>query len=1424
MSERDALFDEIQRFARKQLEPASLRDSSVLAPMLARVFAIEQTDLRRQFAALDLVLRSAVNTTPHAAAGGDLIGHPVYEVSREKRLRRAGQRIRVSSRTARRHEQRMMEELAQGVWSVLDDPEQVASIRTQLAASPLAQVHEGRRGSSELGLVNDEARESRAVPLDQHWWNAARGSTLADQDFLFTGRGKVLGDLASFAGRHRPGLAVVTGMPGAGKSAVLGALVTRARTPGRLPADALGTIPKLDVAAALHARDKTAEELVAELADVLTTGADQAASGAVRAPVMETLERSPRAPLLLVVDALDESPDSDAVMTLVQDLARRARVIVGVRPVDARSDGGSPTPKALRTLHPLVIDLDSDAYRTVDDVAAYVARRLITDERPNGYGAAGWTSRLLFAEIGHEVGRAANRNFLVAQFMTEELLDRRPLDDIERGWSRDLQWPSRIDDWMRRDLDRRIPEDRRHLREVLRPLGFAERGGLPVDIWQTAATLFRESPTGPADVGEVVERLGFFLVVSGGSSPRFSFRHESFAEYFRSGALQTVYARRMYEAVLAAVPTESGSRRWDRAPTYVQQNLLLHARAADALDDLITEEPLSLAAVAVDSAVLPLREVATPTATRVATVFRQAAYSATEPFPQRAAALQFHATLLGAGDLATRLACVPTPLPWYSPWRAGGLPAAVPVSAATQTWWLRPVRVEDRDAVAIVDASGICTVRDAATQVPLGPGIDVSDAGRPPESLAAWTGASGEVHVASTRELGQVSVWLATGPDAALAPMVDLHPGAAVRHLVPVHGPRGVDLVWLAAGNPAEVTIWPAGRAVADSPLFEPHVHSADDALPVGASGESGGAVTIMRDGTLTLWTFTADAEPAVEQLVAPGRSTRGALAAGSSADLVVVTDHGDALVVHRWLEARSQNPVEVGVGGPLVRFALRITSDGVVRLAAGDSDGTVNLWTVRPGEPARARSTAETGEAVRALTFLDGEGLVLAVAGWGGVVRVLRDDNSSELLPVALLNHGEPLSELVRLGGDDERPLVATRGLAGLTKFWQLAATGATRSDDAASDLSLIRSMSSAPLSARTDVVATATADRTAIDVWVIDPESSEAPRVQLVLDCEEQPDVIALTAVTGGGAVLCAVGDETISAWRIDQDVRAADRWEAPTGEEPFEHLAVLAGSRTAAVVVAAGPDGLHTAILRPGRGMVRSVVLAETPVTALTTCPDPARDDGDLVLAGTDDGELHVVPVGAHGAGPVHVLQHPEPIVHVVALRWSMRPDGRQAAISIGRSGTIAVWDVTGSSGTPWRSFRHITEIVLACAVQHGREPLLGVVDLTGSFQLWDVLSPEQPRLVLHEPGLGGRASHLISTPPDAQHSMVCIGYTTGRIRIVDLTDLTSVVADLNCDVSAFAFALRQGWVIGTFGAALFAITVRLRGDECVGDRAG
>src|SRR5262249_16871006 len=147
--------------------------------------------------------------------------------------------------------------------------------------------------------------------LAEHFGPRGRGTDIgAEAGHYFVGRVAVLSRLAAWSrSDSAERAAVVTGSPGAGKSAVLGRLVVLADPGSRvgIPTDtvAAGTDPgtgAIDVA--IHARHKTLDELVTGIAagaGLDTDSVDELIAG---------LARRGR-PLVVVLDALDEAGTVD---------------------------------------------------------------------------------------------------------------------------------------------------------------------------------------------------------------------------------------------------------------------------------------------------------------------------------------------------------------------------------------------------------------------------------------------------------------------------------------------------------------------------------------------------------------------------------------------------------------------------------------------------------------------------------------------------------------------------------------------------------------------------------------------------------------------------------------------------------------------------------------------------------------------------------------------------------------------------------------------------------------------------------------------------------------------------------------------------------------------------------------------------------
>ena len=122
--------------------------------------------------------------------------------------------------------------------------------------------------------TRDWLRRRHAAELAEYWGPKARGVEVAAQaGWYFTGRQTALTELAGWIAdlAEDTRLRVLTGDPGSGKSAVLGRLVTLADTsaaakPPGPQVHPSSMLPAGSIAAALLARGKTADELLAELA------------------------------------------------------------------------------------------------------------------------------------------------------------------------------------------------------------------------------------------------------------------------------------------------------------------------------------------------------------------------------------------------------------------------------------------------------------------------------------------------------------------------------------------------------------------------------------------------------------------------------------------------------------------------------------------------------------------------------------------------------------------------------------------------------------------------------------------------------------------------------------------------------------------------------------------------------------------------------------------------------------------------------------------------------------------------------------------------------------------------------------------------------------------------------------------------------
>ncbi len=474
-----------------------------------------------------------------------------------------------------------------------------------------------------VGTAPEQARAALArlqrATLASHWGPRARGvAATSEGAWLFTGRSRAVRRLLAWLGEPTGGAGlIVTGPPGAGKSALLARVVTladpvvreEARRAGALEGVPDQELPRPGlVTVAVHARRKTAADVALELAVAL--GADLT-SGETDPEVLARTAAAGRAePAAVVVDALDEAQQPEQLAAFLRSLVERAprlRLVVGLR-----ADGGASRLGRSLGRRFEVLDVSSAEYLKAADITAYVERGLRAPEgSPYRAAAQGEYAR----KVARAIGRRAGGSFLVASITARVLAGRAAvIPAAELG-----NLPAEVGDAFGFDLRRFTPAEQLEAVAVLGALAFAQGRGLPRNLWPAFAEAIGGVAFDEYDIERWLERAGYYVTRDAGQGVAvFRLYHEEFGRFLRARAQAMVAEREgagaSLEARLAAVLDGAvprgagGGPDWAAAPPYVRAYLARHYRLAGRRDDLLAlvEAPGWIAARTADGDPAPL--------------------------------------------------------------------------------------------------------------------------------------------------------------------------------------------------------------------------------------------------------------------------------------------------------------------------------------------------------------------------------------------------------------------------------------------------------------------------------------------------------------------------------------------------------------------------------------------------------------------------------------------------------------------------------------------------------------------------------------------------------------------------------------------------------------------------------------------------
>ena len=1074
----------------------------------------------------------------------------------------------------------------------------------------------------------------------------------------FTGRRAELAQLAPWLDGTREahvGLRVVTGSPGVGKSALIGALVCAAHpelagiVPHLMDRLAPASRPRINhTLAAVHARHRRLDELVASIGRQLRLA--EPADGWTAATLVDAVAALPHPPVI-VLDALDECPEAGAVQALLLlplAMARRSdvdgrgsdsdpvcRLLVGVRPWDefwtlldaAGQHGGlldldhvdpqTLTADLMDYVHGLLGGIpgyaDADRAWARARVARGIATRLAA-------AAAQWGAFLVAGMYANYLGRIAPPTTL------------READEVAAAVPVDL--PSVL------ELELTTHDRAGRLRAVLSALAFAKGDGMPADLVAAVAARMGTGPSQQETMALLREPARFYLrtVPDRDATTLYRLFHQGLADYLRrhpdaaptdrsstegaviapdAGRAGDEHAGRVLGALLATrqdtgEPTGETLMGWEHAPPYLLRHAIQHAADAGRVDELLTDPELLVHAEPA-TLVPELRGASSSRARMLAAVYRQSLgrHIGADPAIRREL-LVLDALRFGDPVLARQIEREAAG-PWRPRWATGG--QVSPAALATL--------IGHTGEITAVT----CTVLD---------GRPVAITGSGDNTVRIWDLTTGQPHgqplTGHTDEVAAVACTMLDGRPVAITSSGD---GTVRIWDLTTGQPRGrpltVSTIGVACtvlnGRPVAVTSSDDGTLwiwdlTTRRPRGRPLTGHTDEAAAVACTVLDGRPVAVVGsvDHTVRIWDLTTG-QPRGQPLTGHTDVVWGVACTVLDGRPVAVTNSGDGTVrIWDLTSGRGCGRPLTGITGGVVGVACMVL-DGQPIAVTGGGDGTVRTWDLTTRRPRGRPLTGHTDEITAvACTVLDAQ--PVAVTGSrDGTVRIW-DLTTGRPRGRPLTGHTLSV-DAVACTVLNGRPVAVSGGYNDPMRIWDLT-TSRPHGRPLIGRADIIWAVAGTVLAGR-PVAVTGSGDG-AVRIWDL---------------TTGQPHRRPLTGHTGGvGAVACTVlngrpvavtgsDDGTVRIWNL-----AAGRSRKP-----------LTG---------------HTG----GVYAVACTVLNGRPV-AVT-----GGHDGTVRVWDLTTGRPHGQPLTGHTGG-------------VGAVACTML-DGRPVAVTSGHDGTVRIWDLTTGAG--------------------------------------------------------------------------------------------------------------------------------------------
>jgi WD40 repeat protein len=555
-----------------------------------------------------------------------------------------------------------------------------------------------------------------------------------DRAGAFVGRKSILATIDKFMAGP-PGVLVLRGPPGCGKTAIAACLATGSAD--RLAAAVFCRPGESDLVAVAQSLSDQLAEAVPGFADeraatlapeirigsvTITTGpvapgatvtgvrivldalgGERAFARGVVQPLRHLLDRRAADRVVILVDALDEAGTDDA-----SPLPALLRNLPGVRLVVTTRDD----PRVLRHLGGAEVEVDLLADDD-EDISTFVRLQL------QGRGTG---------QLAERIVTEAHGNFLYARYVVDALIKTGEFGDRAELPEGGLTGVYRQFVRVRAASNADLPL----FRAVISGVTVARGQGVTVPQLANIASEALGRPTSAGDVRVAVQRLAQFL---SGASPDGPFRpyHRSFAEFLTSDDADAEWRvdevaahRTATRALVAAVATDRhGHADWQRADDYTRQYLVGHAADGGMLRDLMNNA--RFVAAADPGQLLPAlrRDPSLASLPNVRAYRRSGAQLYALTPAERAAQVGLVARQISADEFAEQLAAAHGEAPWFplwSHWRRGQAHTLLGRSRVP----VRALALSTVDGVPVAvwgDDDGMLRCSDVVSGVPAWPAV-----------------------------------------------------------------------------------------------------------------------------------------------------------------------------------------------------------------------------------------------------------------------------------------------------------------------------------------------------------------------------------------------------------------------------------------------------------------------------------------------------------------------------------------------------------------------------------------------------------------------------------------------------------------------------------------------------------------------------